>query len=302
MSYRGFDFEKNAPLFRPPKYTGITLSLLSIFVLVCMLAVWEKMVPINHQITLAGYAWKDCQEPLELSRVSFQQETGIHVEIQYFEESTLLQANMLPDSIDFMILPTANDDQTFNSSEMWAEKIPLAFQASNKQGSMQGEKPLVGWIAQNTASSVNALLFNRYLSAPSRGQFDFATKGWVGVKGDRWTKSPNLQMFLPTKMQQLASPIFNAFKLREGVSVNAQFFDQDSMLKALRLTSQSQSKKYLPDLVWISSNAMATHFETLPFTSLGNHGVVSLPKAYLCQWSNLQQTAERFHHFASKSI
>ena len=86
-----------------------------------------------------------------------------------FKKSTLLQANMLPDSIDFMILPTANDDQTFNSSEMWAEKIPLAFQSSNKQGSMKGEKPLVGWIAQNTASSVNALLFNRYLSAPSRG-------------------------------------------------------------------------------------------------------------------------------------
>ena len=110
-------------------------------------------------------------------------------------------------------------------------------------------------------------------------------------------------MFLPKKMQQLGLSDIQRFPIkrrRKRKTLNS--FDQDSMLKALKLTSQSQSKKYLPDLVWISSNAMATHFETLPFTSLGNHGVVSLPKAYLCQWSNLQQTAERFHHFASKSI
>ena len=90
MRHQGFDFEKNTPFFRPPKYTGITLSLLSIFVLVCMLAVWEKMAKSPDLPVIRVLVWEKCKEPFEKIRQAYQKEGACIVQATYRSHSEIM--------------------------------------------------------------------------------------------------------------------------------------------------------------------------------------------------------------------
>jgi hypothetical protein len=124
MRHRTFDTGKNSPFFRPPKYTGITLSLLSIFVLVSMLAVWEKMVQTPNLPNLRILAWDSAKLPLERIRKVYQQEAQCIVTIQYQNQSEILESiiskNISTDSTwDVLILPASQDFDELLDLDGW---------------------------------------------------------------------------------------------------------------------------------------------------------------------------------------
>ena len=82
-------FEPNQiKTFRTPKYTGITLSLLSMFVLTAMFAVWNQITPqISYESTLNILCENSLRNPLENSAKEFEEELKIKIQISYFKNS-----------------------------------------------------------------------------------------------------------------------------------------------------------------------------------------------------------------------
>jgi len=301
MRYRAYDPNKDTRLFRPPKYTGITLSLLSIFVLVSMLVVWEKMNP-QTETSLCGLAWEKSQLPLESARAAFMRETGISVKIEYSKLPNLgihqsLASNHLNHSYDFFVLPEAEANRGIMERNLFKEKIPLAYLPQAQETENNEDPLLVAALPRNSTNSTLSLLFSRYLAAPTRGQFDFASAGWIGVNGDQWKISPQLTLFVQSKYRRLFTEWILAFEKREGVSIHAEYLETEKMIKILSLTSKSRAKEYLPDLVWIDADSIEKDTSSLPFIQLGVSGNSTYPSALVGRWSKSQQTCRRFHSF-----
>ena len=117
MRYTRFEFEKKPPVFRPPKYTGITLSLLSIFVLVSMLAVWEKMARIPELPVLNILAWDKSQGPLDAAKSAYQKEKSCIINIDYLTQAKFLAPQLLTQEKDrrwdLFLVPQVADFKLF---------------------------------------------------------------------------------------------------------------------------------------------------------------------------------------------
>ena len=303
MKHGRFDFEKNKPLFQPPKYTGVTLSLLSIFVLVCMLTVWKKISPDISTAFLVGHVWEDCKLPVKQSLIAFEQETGIKIDLKVISLPASQSFTLDNQSPDFLIVPSSAEIFSSNSSNAMAEKVPLAYCPSRLSKATNDPELLIGYTSQTSKRSIHSLLFLRYLSAPTRGQFDFASFGWTGVRGDHWSINPNLIIYFPKKLETSTAQIINEFTKREGVHVDAHFFAPKNMIKAISLTTKSRAKQYLPDLVFLPSSLFSSHLHELPFIELtdGSRNSI-LGTAFLGKWSTLQETARRFYKLSNKPI
>ena len=169
----GFDFKNKHQLYRQPKYTGITLTLLSVFVLVCMVAVWEKMPKQEKPFVLKGLAWSLYKDAMDPAILAFEKETGIIVQLEYQSKPDSLQylQNEKFDeniSFDLAICPEYFLQNVPSLRQNWLERIPLAYHQELKNPQSPVDIPLFGWVAKDTCYSKEALLFCRFLSAPTR--------------------------------------------------------------------------------------------------------------------------------------
>ena len=100
--------------FRTPKYTGITLSLLSMFVLTAMFAVWNKVSdPSETHHSILVLAEKSLRAPL--TEVSEQFKNELNVRIEYtFCNPNLIQNLENNQSFD-LIISSDNEIQNKDS-------------------------------------------------------------------------------------------------------------------------------------------------------------------------------------------
>ena len=95
--------------FRAPKYTGIALSLLSMFVLASMFVVWNQITPqTSHKSTINIYCAKSLRLPLEACAKDFENELKINIDISYFENSNSSLPQNLNDS-NLLVFYSGND-------------------------------------------------------------------------------------------------------------------------------------------------------------------------------------------------
>ena len=119
--------------FRTPKYTGVTLSLLSIFVLASMIAVWD-MMPTSSESTsdpLSVNCEKLIEKPIRATAAQFSKEFNIPIEIKVapLKENTLIaQPHIKQNNKNFDLLISSqfisgNPDL---NNEIFQESIPVA--------------------------------------------------------------------------------------------------------------------------------------------------------------------------------
>ena len=203
MRLNSLDFEKKPPYFRPPKYTGITLSLLSIFVLVSMLAVWEKMANVPDLPEINLLAWEKSKQPIEKIRVAFQKEASCIINTTYLSLSEL---SLLPDlnskadkpQLDILLLPKIDRLKSYFENKQYDNRGIVAYFKENIHESAQNltmdrPSPLYSLINRSKQSHSKILSFLRFLKAPTQGQVEFAVNGWTGVDEDHWDIGPNLK-------------------------------------------------------------------------------------------------------------
>ena len=245
--------------FKTPKYTGITLSLISMFVLASMFVVWERIPknPLGEKIqVLADESIKS--NLLEIAS-SFHAEVGSKVDFTFSQTSQMShlmnQDGIGEKRLDLVIFKENKDMQTLAENLNLKERIPLCFMSDDKKGS-SSSLLLTANLTENTLKSREALQFARYLAAPSKGQFVFAKSGLVGVNGDFWTKEPNLRIFLSTSKVESLHTHFSNFENREGVEIEVQKFILEEIPAALEIISNSKAKHFLPNLIFTDSPSL----------------------------------------------
>jgi hypothetical protein len=259
MGHPNFDYRQNAPLFRPPKYTGITLSLLSIFVLVSMLAVWEKMVQVPTLPTLKVIAWEKAKVPLEQARLAFQNEESCIVHATYIRnEEFPVFLNSIDSSSkqkwDLAILPHAKDFLAKHPSPGWVYRDIIAYLEPGTHSTppviQDGSSvSLDSLLNQSSQESSLCIAFTRYLRAMNKGQVEFAMKGWTGVNDDPWARSPRFQLYADQKSQAWLEEPARSFAASEGMELSIALMESQNLNASLQILIQANNKNYLPDLV-----------------------------------------------------
>ena len=158
--------------FRTPKYTGVTLSLLSIFVLASMIAVWDMMPTSSESPSdpLSVHCEKLIEEPIRATAAQFSKEFNIPIEIKVVplkENSFIAQPHIKQNNKNFDLLissqfTSGNPDL---NNEIFQESIPVAnhlpvfatrdnFSLTvNNWSDILDQNLTIGLIEQNPASS-----------------------------------------------------------------------------------------------------------------------------------------------------
>ena len=172
MKHGRFDFEKNKPIFQTPKYTGVTLSLLSLFVLVCMFAVWEKMPKQDSPDPLLVWVPEIAFQPVDAAQRAFEQELGVKLLVQ--TGASFLENQKLYDAHNPDLWVYESDSVSSGDIHVFNQQNSLVLAHKNIAGK---NLTLAAGINLSSGNSVLAFQFARYLAAPSRGQFNFAEYG-----------------------------------------------------------------------------------------------------------------------------
>ena len=158
--------------FRTPKYTGVTLSLLSIFVLASMIAVWDMMPTSSESPSdpLSVHCEKLIEEPIRASAAQFSKEFNIPIEIKVapLKENTLIaQPHIKQNNKNFDLLissqfisgnPDLNND-IFQESIPVASHVPVFATRDNfsltvnNWSDILDQNLTIGLIEQNSGSS-----------------------------------------------------------------------------------------------------------------------------------------------------
>ena len=85
-----FNPEK-AKVFKTPKYGGVTLALLSMFVLASMLVVWNKLPPENSSTSLKVLCDDALRFPVEHGASRFEREMKVKVSLDFVQAQSLLR-------------------------------------------------------------------------------------------------------------------------------------------------------------------------------------------------------------------
>jgi hypothetical protein len=313
MRHRTFDTGKNSPFFRPPKYTGITLSLLSIFVLVSMLAVWEKMVQTPNLPNLRILAWDSAKLPLERIRKVYQQEAQCIVTIQYQNQSEILESiiskNISTDSTwDVLILPASQDFDELLDLDDWSNRGVIAygkekFEPSKEVVEGNQSSQLLAFVKKSSDKNTFGYSFIRYLQAPMKGQVEFAIDGWTGVDQDHWDQSPRLKIYAIRESKPWLNHVAEDFAQREGLALDISFLEKDHLEASVRLLSQANHKDYLPDLVSLPAEDNPPEWVGDFYLKFEQAPIDGLPMCciYIRKKSPLFKTSQRFLHYLSKT-
>lgn len=298
-----YQFDQSPQLIRPPKYSGITLSLLSLFVLVCMLAVWEKMPKEDFDQQLVVWAPKKAEGVLRHAMNGFERETGASLILNFDSLSSvkgkLPSGDNPPDLFIFENDP--NSDAASHAKEGMKENMVWLAYQSVTSGS---EGALIASVPETCKNSVLAFQFARYLSAPTRGQFDFAKAGWTGVDGDRWLITPEIKVWFSNGLEQPTLPLLATFEKREGAKVISEMFSLASLLKALEIATKSESKDFLPDIVYVQETNLHEKFSDLAYRQIYKSPSSESAnfQIYLNLWSKLPNISERLAHFSVNAL
>jgi ABC-type molybdate transport system substrate-binding protein len=114
-----FNPEKNT-IFKAPKYGGVTLALLSMFVLASMMVVWNKLTPENSSMPLRVLCGNALRLPVEHGASQFEKEMKVKIALDF------AQAQIGQDGYDLYI-PT--ERTVAKEGDHGSTAIPVAFQS-----------------------------------------------------------------------------------------------------------------------------------------------------------------------------
>jgi len=264
-----------------------------------MFAVWEKMPKQDTSDPLLVWAPEIALQPVHAARKAFEQELGVELSLQ--TSASFLENQKMSDAHN-------PDLWIFEGDSASSDDIPVF----NHQNSLvlahkdiaDKNLTLVAGINLSSGNSVLAFQFARYLAAPSRGQFNFAEHGWTGVDSDTWYPVPEIKIWVEDEIFSKLDTASQSFEKLEGVIVSLERISKENIMQSLEIIHKSKSRKFLPDLIWVSDDLSSNiDLEKLAFSHL-NYGQKS-KKATAClinEWSILSQTGKRFFYYSAPSL
>lgn len=118
-------------------------------------------------------------------------------------------------------------------------------------------------VTSASAKPAQALLFARYLAAPSKGQIHFAKHHFAGVRGDAWEKSPELILYCGGVNRTAVTQTLRDFEKREGCRILEQFAGCGALVANIKTIGESQAKAAMPDAFLTCDASYMTKVESL---------------------------------------
>ncbi len=104
-------------------------------------------------------------------------------------------------------------------------------------------------VLTSARSSVEALKFARYLSAPEKGGAVFQTHGFKAAGGDRWAVKPELILYSGGVNRPAIEGLVQDFANREGISVTTVFNGCGILCAAMKTMKDAANPKF-PDVYY----------------------------------------------------
>jgi ABC-type molybdate transport system substrate-binding protein len=92
-----------------------------------------------------------------------------------------------------------------------------------------------------------ALLFARYLAAAEKGQPFFVKHHFTSLKGDPWTKIPELNLFCGGVNREAIEETIKAFQEREGCLVSVQYAGCGTLVSGIQAIQSGDGQGAMPD-------------------------------------------------------
>ena len=97
-------------------------------------------------------------------------------------------------------------------------------------------------VCSSSLKARQALLFARYLAAPSKGQVYFAKHNFTGVDGDKWEENPELIVYCGGVNREAVTETLRDFEKREGCKIVEQFAGCGSLVANIKAIGNEQGK------------------------------------------------------------
>ena len=241
-------------VIKTPKYTGVTLSLLSMFVLAAMFVVWQRF-PQNQEDKFEKDFTILCdqilKQPVEKILKAFEKEYLSKISVSYLDASLInsISHSSNDDTSDMLICNESILKVSEKKDPSNKANIPFAFEKpSNARNLDSSGQPFICVIKHKGNNSKIAFALARYLSAPSRGQFYLAEAGFQGVDGDQWAIKPTISLMVAARHVQEIDAQAKIFSEREGVNFDISSKNLQDTNSTINLISQSNAREYLADL------------------------------------------------------
>ena len=249
------DFNK---VFKTPKYTGVTLALLSMFVLACMMAVWNKLsvkTSGEHNSTSLEII---CEKGLEAfirpATRSFFDETRFNSKVSFVSSDEL--HSLISENIKskVFIISEKNKLNLDEISEVnFFEEITIGFQPIDSEIPISPNakvEPIYCVIGKGVKKPFHAYALCRFIKSSDRGHSIMEENGFIPSEGDDWQITPSIIVYAtPELREELRSPLED-FSEREGVKVELNIKSSSSIEKTVSLIAKSQARQYLPDVLF----------------------------------------------------
>ena len=244
------DFNK---IFKTPKYTGVSLSLLSMFVLAAMFVVWQKFPKsqeLESETEIFVICDKKLQTPAQKILTSFMKECSYRISIEFLETEQIKTLFHGPNATlpDMLICNEFDLKSSEKAVSIYTDNIPFAFESA-RTADLESPALFVCSINEKTKNTRTAYSLGRYFSAPSRGQFFLAEAGFTGVDGDRWMLKPSVSILVEQAYEKDIRSMAKYFSEREGVKVDIASKTPADANATINLIGKSNAKEYLPDLL-----------------------------------------------------
>ena len=297
------DFKK---VFKTPKYTGVTLALLSMFVLTSMMVVWDRISDspnTKNSELLEVFCEKSLQPIFRPAIQSFYQKTGIGCNVSFLtneEIANLLSKKDKCTAVVFLAEKGYNAQKMYQDS--FDEKIVLGHLSTEEErfneNNFTGESVFY-LIGNELLNPSNAFALKRFIISPDYGHSLLNEKGFIPKLGDNWQRTPTLLVYATENLREKLAQCLKSFSNREGIQVELNIRSEDSIEKTVVLIAKSNAKQYLPDIVLGSSKI--ENYTNLYLPSKNNRGTISASRSYVSNTTQCWHSAQRLVSAVEKS-
>jgi hypothetical protein len=243
------DFKK---VFKTPKYTGVSLALLSMFVLTCMMVVWNRISETpkgTNSEVLEIFCENRLQSVFRPAIQSFYQNTGIGSNVSFLTKDELQSAISEGDyqhSMIFIGKKSLSSKENFQNN--FNEKFLIGHNAVKDEKLPQEE--IFCLMGNQLTQPSYAFALTRFILSPDHGHVLLKPKGFIPQPGDKWQRTPSVIVFATESFREELSHCLKNFSIKEGIQVELNIKTAGSISKTIALIAKSNAKQYLPDIVF----------------------------------------------------
>lgn len=283
------------------------MSLLSMFVLACMLVVWDKLSVHTFKkdseslLIICDEKFKAWINP---ATQSFSQISGFTAHVSLLTSDEIDSSTMVESQSNFVLIRSQRNLKWKQVKQKnFYENILIGHYSPGPKrdiNSSNQSEPTICMIGKGIENPSRAFAFSRFIMSPDQGHPHFEESGFSPIKGDAWEITPSLIVYATEEFRDKLSIHLADFSKREGIQIELNIRSPSSIVKTVSLVGKSEAKQYLPDVLFGFLTFTNDHelYELVPKSLIGEKA----GGAFISRTSNARNAAQRLVHSAESYL